>query len=410
MRVWILQTGEPLHIDDPNLRPMRGMNLSNELVKQGHEVWFISSDFDHFSKTHRHQSDQIIKVNSNLNLWLIKSRGYKRHVGIQRLLDHAQLGFKLRKIYSRLPVPDVAFIGYPPIESAWSLSRWLTKNNIPYFVDAKDAWPDIFVHKFPPKIQILAKLIFIPYFLISNQVFKDAKGIIGPSEEFLKWGLSKAKRESNKFDLVAPLTSPNLEPSSKEILEAETFWQKKNLGRAGKPIIFFVGSLTESFDFQPIIEIAKSGKFQVVIAGEGPLKQYFISLSEMFEDLVVPGWINQAQLYVLAHRSKFSLVPLINRFDFNMSTTNKLVDSLRLGVPVLSSNKNITNRLLLPLGIGAGYDSENLSQVIERLLREEAKYKLMKQRTREIYEKEFDYTRKYSELISTLESALPKTV
>ena len=408
MKVWILQTGEPLHIDDPKLRPMRAMNLSNQLAKQGHEVWLISSDFDHFSKTHRNQSNKIIKINLNINLWLIKSRGYKRHIGIQRLIDHAELAFQLPKLYSKLPKPDVAFLGYPPIETAWTLSRWLKKKNIPYFVDAKDAWPDIFIQKFPPRVQVLAKLAFSPYSLLANQIFKNAKGIVGPSEEFLKWGLSRARRKSNEFDLVAPLTSPNIEPTITDISEANTFWEEKNLGKLGKPIIFFVGSLTESFDFQPLIEVAKSGRYQVVLAGEGPLKQKFESASRNHQDLLVPGWINQAQLYVLAQKSKFSLVPLINRFDFNMNTTNKLVDSLRLGVPVLSSNKGISERILVRYDVGAGYDSNNLLKVIDALLKDDIKYERMKKNTKIIYDQEFEFSRKYNVIISKLESAVSK--
>ena len=53
MKIWILQTGEPLHIDKSGLRPMRAMNLSNALIEKGHDVVLWSSDFDHFSKKHR---------------------------------------------------------------------------------------------------------------------------------------------------------------------------------------------------------------------------------------------------------------------------------------------------------------------------------------------------------------------
>ena len=50
MLVWILQTGEPLHIDGGAPRPMRAMNLSNKLVKAGHTVVLWSSAFDHQKK------------------------------------------------------------------------------------------------------------------------------------------------------------------------------------------------------------------------------------------------------------------------------------------------------------------------------------------------------------------------
>jgi hypothetical protein len=53
MKVWILQTGEPLPIDANGLRPMRAMNLTKSLIDHGHEVILWSSNFDHFSKSHR---------------------------------------------------------------------------------------------------------------------------------------------------------------------------------------------------------------------------------------------------------------------------------------------------------------------------------------------------------------------
>ena len=71
MNVWILQTGEPLHIDSAGLRPMRAMNLSNALINRGHQVTLWSSDFDHFSKQHRTGKTSMIKVSDNLEIRLI---------------------------------------------------------------------------------------------------------------------------------------------------------------------------------------------------------------------------------------------------------------------------------------------------------------------------------------------------
>lgn len=406
MKVWILQTGEPLHIDDPKLRPMRAMNLSDVLAKQGHEVWLISSDFDHFSKTHRNRSNQIIKINSNLNLWLIKSRGYKKHIGIQRMIDHAELGFQLRKLYSKLPIPDVVFIGYPPIETAWSLSRWLKKKGIPYFVDAKDAWPDIFVQKFPSKLRTLAKLAFSPYSKLAHQIFRDAKGVVGPSEEFLNWGLRKARRNMGDYDLVAPLTSQSINPTSQEIMTAEDFWREKGLGDHKLPVIFFVGSLTNSFNFEPLIDAAKSERLTVVIAGEGPLKDTLASNAKNLPNLIIPGWIDQIQLLILSKQSKFSLLPLIDRLDFNMGINNKLIDSLRLGMPILCSNKEMVRKLIIPLGIGAGYNSTNLLETCESLLENKATYSVMHERAMIVYEEQFEFNKVYGKLALILKKAV----
>ena len=47
MKIWIFQSGEPLHTDADNLRPMRAMNLANVLLDMGHEVVLWSSSFFH---------------------------------------------------------------------------------------------------------------------------------------------------------------------------------------------------------------------------------------------------------------------------------------------------------------------------------------------------------------------------
>ena len=130
MNIWILQTGEPLQIDSSGLRPMRAINLSQSLVEKGHLVTLWTSDFDHFTKKHRYGGVRTIQHSDNLIIKLIPSRGYKKHISLSRLLDHAQLGFNLQKMVKGEPKPDVAFLGYPPIECAWIMSKWLKNKKL----------------------------------------------------------------------------------------------------------------------------------------------------------------------------------------------------------------------------------------------------------------------------------------
>ena len=91
MKVWILQTGEPLHIDKNISRPMRAMNLSNALVNRGHRVLLWSANFDHLTKKHRYKNAKTIDMNNHFKIKLLKSIGYTKNQGISRLFDHAQL-------------------------------------------------------------------------------------------------------------------------------------------------------------------------------------------------------------------------------------------------------------------------------------------------------------------------------
>ena len=66
MNIWIFRTGEPLHIDTSNSRPMRAMNLADSLIKAGHSVTLWSSDFFHQEKRSRTGGYKEIKVVTQL--------------------------------------------------------------------------------------------------------------------------------------------------------------------------------------------------------------------------------------------------------------------------------------------------------------------------------------------------------
>ena len=97
MEICIFQTGEPLHIDIGNYRPMRAMLLADELLKEGHQVTIISSSFFHQRKTFRSKSFEKFNVQENLSIILLPSLGYKKHIGFKRLFDHIVLSINLYK-------------------------------------------------------------------------------------------------------------------------------------------------------------------------------------------------------------------------------------------------------------------------------------------------------------------------
>jgi len=97
-------------------------------------------------KRHRSSTQQNIRISDNLEIRLIPSCGYQRNIGVGRLIDHAQLAINLKKMLKQCKdIPDVAFIGYPPIETAAVLTRWLAKRGVPTLLDVKDQWPSLFL-------------------------------------------------------------------------------------------------------------------------------------------------------------------------------------------------------------------------------------------------------------------------
>ena len=210
MRVWILQTGEPLHCDLGNPRPMRAMNLADALVKRGHQVVLWSSAFYHQEKTHRSFEAKVIKVSELLEIRLIPSCGYEANIGLKRLRDHFQLARNLKKLLVGQPPPDVAFIGYPPIETAAVLSRWLKKYKIPNFIDVKDQWPHYFLGAVPSFARPLLRLVLFPYFYFGKRALRDASGITSMSQSFVDWAANYRGSSVQDTDAAFALTAPSI--------------------------------------------------------------------------------------------------------------------------------------------------------------------------------------------------------
>jgi glycosyltransferase involved in cell wall biosynthesis len=407
MNIWIIQTGEPLHIDKNGIRPMRAMNLSNELLKKGHKVTLWTSDFDHFTKSHRF--GKIHKVNPlpNLEIILIYSRGYTSHIGFARIFDHLQLGLNLFRLIKKELPPDVAFIGYPPIEAAWVATHWLKRKKVKTILDVKDAWPESILNKLPKLSKPVAKILLTPYYLMMFLTFKNSFCISAPTEEFLKWCLDKTHRKNNGFDFVFPLTSPEFQASQREVMKSEKFLDSNRVKADEKFRATFIGSLNHSFDFDPIIEAAKNTQFQFVIAGDGPYAEILKQKTRNLKNFIMLGWIDQVTANTLLARSKVMIAPFKELPEFKRSTTNKFYDAMKFGLPIVSSISGTTGDLIVANRIGRVYsnkDISDLTNVLSQMFSNSEELDLMSRNTKNLYRERFEFNVVYGDIVEKIEN------
>lgn len=413
LNVWILQTGEPLHTDAGNPRPMRAMNLANSLIEAGHKVVLWSSAFCHQEKGHRSRVAQHIIVSSQLEIRLIPSPGYVRNIGPGRLWDHALLAINLRKQLKQetLP-PDVAFIGYPPIEMAAVMTRWLTVRGVPSMLDIKDQWPTLFVNALPKSSHFLGRIAFTPYFYLAKRAMRDATGLSAMAEGFLSWAIDFAGRHPNDMDRVVPLTTPSGQVSAVELEAARQWWNKNGIVSDGRLRVFFVGSHTPSFDFDAVHEAAKyfaaqGRQCEFIICGDGGTSASLRDKMAALHNIRFPGWVDRAQIEALAERSFAALAPYKNTEDFVMSVPNKVIDSLSLGLPILSPLQGEVARLISNYSVGLSYgrdSGKSLVQCIEMLMANPALRQQMSKNALDLYHEKFSFERVYGGLVKHLEA------
>lgn len=412
MNVWLLQTGEPLHIDEGNPRPMRAMNLANALAKAGHKVVLWSPAFYHQEKRHRSHGGQRIIVSPQLEIRLISSPGYVRNIGLGRLWDHIILARNIGEILKQETyLPDVAFIGYPPIEAAAIMTHWLSVRGVPTMLDIKDQWPNLFVDAFPELMRPLGRIAFAPYFHLAKRAMSDATGLSAMAEGFLAWATDFAGRKRNDMDRVVPLTTPSGHISAVELDTARQWWNKKGIVADDRPRVSFVGSHSQAFDIEPIYEAAKhfssdGNQCEFVICGDGECSAGWRSLMSGLTNVHFPGWADRAQIETLAERSHAAMAPYRNIDGFTKSLPNKVIDALSLGLPILSPLQGEVANLIANHGVGLRYGTDSgksLIQCIEMLMANPELRQQISVNALNLYQEKFSFEMVYGGLVKHLE-------
>lgn len=390
---------------------MRAMNLTDELVRRGHEVTIWSSNFDHFSKRHRFSSVSNLKIDEKLTIKLIHSRGYKSHLSIGRIIDHFQMAFNLHQMLKKETEPDLAFIGFPPIETSWVMARWMNKRKIPTILDVKDIWPEIFLKPFPRFLRPIAKIVLSPFFVIRDRTFRSVSNFSSVTEEFLDWCLSVAGRRRNELDAVNFLTARPMNFTEIELGKARNELDNQEIFDDGRIRGSFIGTLNSAFHFDLIIQAARSYDIQFVIAGDGPLFKTLEELSAGIPNLSLIGWINTAQAHELSRRSTFLFAPYLPSADFNIHIPNKFFDAMYHGKPILTSIEGVARSLVTVNDIGFIYDFNDLESLNISLDEIEGQVDLIKRKSknaRKLYDDNFSFECIYGELASNIEKMILK--
>ena len=415
MKVLIFQSGEPLQIDS-NPNPMRAISLSNYLVSFNFEVHIWSAKFNHQTKKFRLDDFDEVKYN-NIFFKLIKSPGYKKNVSLSRIFDHILLARNLKKELKNINFkPDFVFIGYPPIETAYVLSRWCINNKIPYVLDVKDNWPDFFLEKLPNNLRYLAKLILLPYYKISKRVMFDSKIVTSISNTFLLWCQNFSGRGNLENDKVYYLLKQRKKEINTSNISNQIKLLKNKYSKNCFPLLF-VGNHYPSIDLETVILGTKllnkkfNNNFKLFICGNGETTKNLQDISKNDENIIFLGRVSQDEILYLSKLSKVFLCPFLNLKAFQMSLPNKVLDAFILNLPIVTAfTKGETFDLLTRNNINFLYQEKSpisFFSIIKKVyLMSEIEYKTLKLKIEKIYLDNFDYVKNNKNLIKHISEIL----
>jgi len=409
--IYIWQSGEPLQIDKKNHNPMRAINLSNFLLKKNFKVTLISSNFDHTYKKFRFinlNKFKIFKIKKNLNLVLINSSGYKKNISLQRLFDHFHLALNLNFfLKNNNEKPDIAFIGFPPIEPAIAFSLWLVKNKIPHLFDIKDLWPEYFYERTRNRLlSIFIKFFFVFHDLILTNALKKSSGIIANNNYFLDYILKKIKRNKTNRDNVVYLTKPVLHYESNSFLKNINFNEKIfNL--------YFCGRIDlDVFDFITVFKALnilnnKGFEFHFYVAGYGDLDNLLKlrDQNQLQKNVTLVGFVDKYNHSLLLRKTNLFLAPFFNNLNFSSNLSNKFIEAIQYNLPILTPLKKGVSKFILNNKIGLIYKETDYNDLVKKILilkKKLNKNKSIKNNLANLSATLFDHEKNYSKILKIL--------
>lgn len=412
MRIWLLTVGEPLPTDEDKPRLHRSGMLSDVMLKRGHEVVWWSSTFNHTAKTSRFTHPVTLYPSPGSTLKLLHSISYGNSVSLARLYNHHSIGRQFARLAPLEPPPHLILASMPTIELSLAAARYGASRNIPVVLDMRDMWPDIFVNLAPLPLRPLANLVLRPLASMLREAASKATAITGITEPFVDWGLGYAGRQATAQDRWFPLAYSSGHPTDIEIEAGFRFWESHGIKRgAGGFIACFFGMMGRQFDMETVIMAARmiaAGRpdIRFVLCGSGDNLETYKSSSAGCPNILLPGWVNKAQVWTLMRLASAGLAPYRSSTDFEISYPNKPIEYMSAGLPIVSSLKGLLENLLIERECGLTYatgDSQGLAKALISLYEDSAKIKRMSANAQKTFDEMFTAEKVYSGMVDYLE-------
>ena len=401
MKIWLLQSSEPMPVVNSDIRLFRTGMLAEELSKSGHDVLWFANSFEHYTKKQMFNNDTMIVITDNYKLFLPYGRAYKKNISFSRIINHWMITRKFKKQSKLTDKPDLIYASFPIIGYAYEAVKYGVKNNVPVVVDIRDLWPDIFNHNLPK----LLSLIGSPYIRHMDRktkyILKNCYAINGTSEEMVQWGLNKAGREKNKYDRSFYIGYEKC--SGKGTIANDKIIDKKKFN------ISFFATINNQFNYNLIYEIAlelnKRDKNIVInICGDGPKLNLVKEEMAKLENVKILGWLSMDKLQKVLSNSDLGLAPYNNTFDFQMSVSNKFAEYLSYGLPIVITCLGNMKSILEEYNCGFGsLDVNMICDYILEIKSNKKEYKRESLNAKALFESKFVASKIYKAMVDYIE-------
>jgi glycosyltransferase involved in cell wall biosynthesis len=210
-----------------------------------------------------------------------------------------------------------------------------------------------------------------------HATLREADSVIGFTDGAVDWALAKIGRPRGAADLAFPFGHDASPPPPADLAAAERFWDGLGVGSVddGAFVACFVGSMTRRLPLGRLVEAAAlvspalRPRIRFVLCGDGDARADLVARARGLEHVLLPGWVNRAEIWSLLRRSHIGLLPYPRSIDFLRSIPNKAVEYLSGGLPIVTSMRGEMAALIARTGCGLALEEETPRALTRAVLR-----------------------------------------
>jgi glycosyltransferase involved in cell wall biosynthesis len=375
-------------------------------------VVFWSSSFDHVRKSQRAEVDSVISIRDGYQIRLLHANSYSSNISLDRWRNHRMLSKKFDQQAPALPRPDVILCSLPTLELSQSAVDFGRKHGVPVVLDVRDLWPDLFSDLVPSILRPLARLALRSMYQQARYACANATGLTGITSEYVDWAVSNANRPLTEWDRPFPMAYVDQIPAAADLDAAQVFWKSQGLSSDEFVVCWFGTVLGRHFEFETVLQAANSlfrdgRNVRFVLCGIGSDLEGVRRLARSHSNVMLPGWMNAAQIWQLLRMSSVGLAPYVSSTNFVRNLPNKPIEYLSAGLPVVSSLQGVLEKFLARHDCGLTYANRNpgdLAHAIASLQDAPRRRLAMSDNAQRVYSEQFVAEKVYMEMKTYLES------
>jgi glycosyltransferase involved in cell wall biosynthesis len=376
-------------------------------------VWWTSA-FDHVRKRHRCDGDRCISFSQCYRLWLLHARGYSSNISLARVANHRQIAKSFRRLAPDEPRPDVIVCSWPTVELCAEAVRLGKMWGIPVVLDVRDLWPNAIADLAPQVVRPAARFALRGAFQRARFAASHATAITGITSEYVDWGVACAERPRTNLDRHFPLGYVDRRPNDANLRDAEQYWARQGVALdRGHFIACWFGMFGRNSEIGTVVKAARQlvdlGKsIRFVLCGTGPELERYRRLAHDCPNVLLPGWVNAAQIWTLLRASSVGLAPYVNSENYVRNLPNKPVEYLSAGLPIVSSLQGVLAKLLAENYCGVTYRNgspDELTRALADLL-DSPRLQQMSEHASALYRSQFVAEHVYSNMHTYLKDVV----